>query len=132
MKGNIMTNNDIIEGATAIAQAGSPAYNSHAGATLTHLSDLALRGELQALSDTLLAHIQVHPADHDRLIQAVPAKILNQYIYRCRARSVAAVERWRERTPDWAVTLERAVTNPERFAAVATAMADEVGRAELG
>lgn len=36
------------------------------------------------------------------------------------------------RTPDRAVTLERPVINPERFAAVATAMADEVGRAELG
>lgn len=127
-----MSNDDIIEGASAIAQAGSPAYNSHAGATLTHLSDLALRGELETFSDTLLAHILIHPADRNRLIQAVPAKVLNQYIYRCRERSVAAVEQWRERTPDWATTLERVVTNPERFASVATAMADDVGRVELG
>ncbi len=126
-----MTNDDILNGATAIAQAGSPAYTSHAGATLTQLSSLALRGELVGFADTLLAHVALHPSDRQRLLSAVSAKILNQYIYRNRGRSVGAVERWRERTPDWAETLERAVTEPGRFAAVASTMADDVGRAEL-
>lgn len=126
-----MIDDDIISGATAIAQPGSPAYTNHAGATLTHLSDLALRGELVGFADTLLAHVALHPSDRRRLVAAVPAKILNQYIYRNRGRSVGAVERWRERTPDWAVTLERAVTKPARFAAVAGTMADDVGRVEV-
>lgn len=127
-----MNNDDIQSAAAAIAQAGSPEFTSHAGATLQLMSDLARRGELEAVSETLLAHVAAHPGDCRRLVSAIPAKILNQYIYRYNQGSAAAVERWRARTPDWAAALERAVTNPPRFAAVAAAMADEVRRAELG
>ena len=117
--------------AAAIAQAGSPAFTLHAGPTLELMSEQAKAGELEAMSQTLLAHIEIHPGDRRSLIDRVPAKILNQYIYILRQRSVGAVERWRERTPDWAETLKRAVTNPQRFAMVAKAMADAAGRSEL-
>ena len=127
-----MTDTDIKQSADAIAQAGSPAFTNHAGATLARLSELAKEGELEALSSTLLAHVALHPTDRRRLVDSVPAKVLNQYVYIHRKRSVSAVERWRERTPDWAETLKRAIDEPARFAAVARDMADAVGSAELG
>ena len=127
-----MTSTSISQSADAIAQAGSPAFTHHAGATLERLSALAKDGELATLSSTLLAHAALHPADRRELVDSVPAKILNQYIYVNQKRSVSAVERWRERTPDWAETLKRAVDDPARFAAIAREMADAVGSAELG
>ena len=127
-----MSDTSVSPSADAIAQAGSPAFTHHAGATLGRLSELAKEGELEALSATLLAHAALHPADRHKLVDSVPAKVLNQYIYINRQRSVSAVERWRERTPDWAETLKRAVDDPARFAVVAREMADAVGSAELG
>ena len=126
-----MTQEDRIKAATAIAQAGSPAYSNHAGATLTFLSDLALRGELETLSRTLIAHIGVHPPDRRKLVSAVPAIILNQYLCGCRKRAFSDIQSWRERTPDWAATLKRALGEPEHFAAVAAMMGDEIDRSAL-
>jgi hypothetical protein len=127
-----MTNTDIEQSARAIGQAGSPAFTHHAGATLERLSELAKQGDLEGLSTTLLAHVGLHPSDRRKLVDSVPAKVLNQYIYIYRKRSVTAVERWRERTPDWADTLKRAIDDPAIFAAAARDMADAVGSAELG
>lgn len=127
-----MKDTDITHSANAIARAGSQAFTHHAGATLERLSELAHGGELESVSSTLLAHVALHPSDRRKLVDSVPAKILNQYICIHRKRSVGAIERWRERTPDWADTLKRAIGNPARFAAVARGMAEAVGSAKLG
>lgn len=122
-----MTNNEIVQAAAAIAQAGSPDYTHHAGATLTLMSEQTRAGELEAMCTTLLAHTDMHPGDHHKLVESLPAKVLNQYIYINRGHSACKVERWREQTPDWSGTLKRAADDPSRFAAIARAMADEIG-----
>lgn len=121
-----MRDEDIIEGASAIAKAGSPAFNSHAGATLAKISDFAERGELKAVSTTLLAHAAVHPTDRRRLVRAIPAIILNRYFCRFRGQQAGTVETWRLRNDGWAKSLERASEDPSRFASVAATMADEI------
>ena len=121
-----MKDEDIIRGASAINQAGSPAFGSHAGATLAQLSEFAERGELEAVSATLLAHAAVHPADRTRLTRSIPAIVLNRYFCRSRGQQAGAVEVWRGRNSGWAEVLKRASANPPRFAAVAAAMADEI------
>lgn len=125
-----MTEDDIAAGAAAMLQAGSPAFTTHAGATLERISRLARDGDLAGVGSTMLAHAMLHPSDRAGLLKALPAKVLNQYIHLHRGRSAHAIERWRERTPDWAETLQRAAADPERLAAVAAAMADEVGQDE--
>lgn len=125
-----MTNDEIIEAASAIAQAGSPDYNVHAGATLTKMSEQAHLGQLEAMSNTLLAHVALHPSDQRSVVARVPAIVFNQYLCRHRGYGAQAVERWREQTSDCADTLKRAVSDPDRFARVAHTIADEIGRTE--
>jgi hypothetical protein len=124
-----VTNDEIIEAASAIAQAGSSDYAIHAGATLTKMSEQARLGQLEAMSNTLLAHVALHPADRRSVVARVPAMVFNGYLCR-QGYGTQAVERWREQTPDWADTLKRAVSDPVRFERVAYTMADEIGRAE--
>lgn len=95
-----MTNIEIAQAADAIAQAGSQAFVHHAGATLEHLSELAKAGELEALSTMLLAHATLHPGDRRKLVDSVPAKIVNQYIYSNRKRSMRVVEPWLKGRPN--------------------------------
>jgi hypothetical protein len=115
----------------AIAESGSPKFTHHAGATLELMSDQGRVGDLNGLSLTLLAHAKAFPKDRRFLINQVPAKILNQYIYLHRQLPTKAIERWRERTPDWADRLKKAVLKPTKFVTVVTNMADEIARSEV-
>ncbi|NJR80594.1 hypothetical protein [Sphingomonas corticis] len=122
-----MGRDDIEISARAIAQAGSPEYTTHAGATLERLAELAGRGDLEALSTTFVAHVAVHPRDERRLVAAVPKMVLSRYLHGFAGLEFPAVERWRARTPDWAALLGSALHDPRRFAAVAAAIVVEVG-----
>lgn len=121
-----MTEQDIARVARAIAQAGSRKFKGHGGATQEIMSEQAAAGQLEAMSNTLIAHTALHPGDRRSLVRAVPAIILQAYIHGHRQCTIDAVERWRERTPDWAGRLEQAITDPWQFARVATAMADAI------
>ncbi len=83
------------------------------------------------MSRTLLAHIAHHPADERHIVNLVPAKILNQYIYLNRGLSVRAVKCWLEQNPSWPERLRQAASEPKRLARTASAMADAVGREEI-
>lgn len=123
-----MNEDEILRAATAIAQAGSPDYNVHAGATLAEMSEQARLGQLEAMSETLLAHVAVHPADRRSLVKRVPGIVLNGYLCRNPGHGGQAIEQWWKQKPDWADSLRRAVSDPGRFARVAQAMAQELSR----
>lgn len=127
-----MSGQETLTSMTAIAMAGSKDYNSHPGASLTLLSELALNGQLEAFSRHLLAHVAVHPRDEKRLVDEVPAKIISQFVcghHRC---SSAEVRLWQNQHPEWADMLKTAVSNPKRFLALANDMVRQIQREGIG
>jgi len=118
--------------AKAIAQAGSQAFTSHAGATLEHMSELLATGDLQRMGAMLIAHAQVHPSDREKLISRLPAKVLNHYFFSALDLPFWAICRWLEDTPGWARTLECEASDPTSFAVTVRALASEIGEMKVG
>lgn len=116
--------------AEAIVDTGSPDYAVRAGALLTLLSDLAFEGDLEGLSGAYQAYTVLLPGDARRIADAVPAKILNQYLYRNQGRSMGAVHAWQAEDPEWAAAIRAALRAPIQFAAVVEEMARSAKRLE--
>jgi hypothetical protein len=123
-----MTEDEISRGAKAIAQAGSPEFIHHAGATMEEMTRQMRTGKLEAVTATFSAHCALNPDDRPALLRCIPAMILQSYLHDFRALSIDDIERWRKQTPDWCDRLERAGENSGRLTNVAEAMAVEVQR----
>lgn len=104
--------------AEAILDRGSKEYTVRAGALLTLLSELALEGDLEGLSRAYVVYAELFPADVGRVADAVPAKVLNQYLYKNRECATRAIGAWQSRNPEWARDISGAVDRPAHFAAV--------------
>lgn len=125
-----MDEDGIMRVGKAIANAGSPEFDRHAGATLDEMSKLAGEGELEAMSSCYLAHGTLHPGDRQTLLKYLHLKVLHGYIYGHRKCVHRSVGQWCAQVPDWDERLRRAITDPPRFALTARVMADEIDRIE--
>jgi hypothetical protein len=114
--------------AQALLDIGSDDYTVRSGSIRTLMSKLAKEGELAGVSQAYLAYTAIVPADGRRLAEAVPAKILNQYIYIYRQRSDLAVKQWIKRTPEWPDRIKSALPSPELFERIVSELADEAIR----
>ena len=111
--------------AEALLHIGSPDYVVRSGSILTLMSDLAKEGELGGIARAFEAYCLLVPKDRSGVSDAVPAKVLNGYIHIHRRRSTIAVEKWRERTPEWADRIKDALVDPDRFERLVKQMGDD-------
>lgn len=117
--------------ALAVVQNGSGEHGYGPGATLTAMAEFAEEGCVQAMSHAIVAHCAVYPRDRDTLLKHLPLKVLNLYLYKYCEHSHTAIERWRNRTPNWETTLQDTVLDPARFVMVVSIISEEIRRAEL-
>lgn len=113
--------------ADALLIVGSSDHTVRFGPILALMSDLAREGELQGVSRAFIAYAALIPTDRQKVADAVPAKILNHYVYLCRQRPTTTVMPWLKRNRNWAKRLVDALPSPYRFEQVARSMADETG-----
>jgi hypothetical protein len=113
--------------AEALLYRGSPRHAVRAGAMLTLLSELAREGDLEGFSRACLTYAGLVPSDRQQLVAAVPAKVLNQYLYLHCGRAASSLEKWCERNADWAERITSALEDPVRFRAEVLRMSAEAG-----
>lgn len=109
----------------ALRKRGSHEHLVPSGDLLEQINDLALGGELRGVSQAYLSCAAAAPTEAGFVADMVPAKMLNDYIYRNRKASIPSVMRWIARNPDWADRIKRALPYPARFERMITAMADQ-------
>ncbi len=114
--------------AEAILERGSPDYARRSGAIQILLSDLAREGNLRGMSEAFRAYTLLIPDDAHRLAAAVPAMVLNQYLYLHEERPAGAMRAWLKESDDWSDSLSATIGDDDRFEALARAMSEQAKR----
>lgn len=117
--------------AEALLHTGSSDYVVRSGAILTLMTNFSKEGDLASISDAYLAFTGLSPGDRRAVANAVPAKILNGYLYQYRKRSGGSLLRWQRENEDWANALKSALGDRARFVAIIQTFEEQIARVEL-
>lgn len=128
-----MPDRDAIEQViVALVETGSPDYSKRAGATLDQMSSFAKAGDLESVSLAFLAYAKLVPGDAQRVREAVPVKIENQYWYLHQKLAATAIQAWQAANPDWRDAIITALPTPALFEQTIRDMARAIARLEAG
>jgi hypothetical protein len=90
------------------------------------LSEIANDGDLDVFVHALNVFSYILPGSARELRDAVPAKILNQFVARNRQVPIAGAFRWMQVNPDWADTLRATADRPASFTLTVNAMVEQM------
>jgi len=110
--------------ARALLAYGDKQHIAASGSLREVLGQIARDGDLDVFALALNVFALILPASARELRDAVPAKILNQFIARNREVPIAGAFRWMNDNPDWAETLRATANDPTRFASTVDAIVD--------
>ena len=110
--------------ATALIAYGDKAYIMASGLLRDVLSRIANDGDLDVFVHALNVFGYILPGSARELRDAVPAKILNEFVARNRQVPITGAFRWMEANPDWADTLRATANRPAAFTVTVNAMVE--------
>lgn len=116
----------------AIAEQGSPAYNTPSGPVLTLLTELATAGDLVGLSRAFVLFARAKPANAAFVSGHIPGKIVNGYFLRYLQLNVAQVMTWEREHPQFGEEIQMAVRDEQRFQTLVKNMAASIRRRSIG
>ena len=90
------------------------------------LSQIANDGDLDVFVHALNVFAYILPGSARELREAVPAKILNEFVARNRRVGIMGAFRWMQANPDWADTLRKKSDHPAVFTVTVNAMVEEM------
>lgn len=110
--------------ALALLAYGDRRYVVASGSLREALSDIARDGDLDVFAHALNVFAFIFPASATELRNAVPAKILNEFVARNRKVPISSAFRWMNHNPDWPDRLRSNANDPSRFRAAAEQMVE--------
>lgn len=110
----------------ALLSYGDKRYIIPSGSLREVLSQIANDGDLTVFVHTLNVFAHILPLSARELRDAVPAKILNEFVARNQKVSIAGAFRWMQNNPDWADRLRRSADRPAKFTLAVTTMVEEM------
>lgn len=110
----------------ALLSYGDDRYIVTSGSLHEVLSQIANDGELDVFVHTLNVFAHILPHSAQELRDAVPAKIINQFVARNQSVPIGDAFRWMEKNPDWADRLRGSSVKATDFTAVVNTMIDEM------
>lgn len=113
---------------SAIVDQGAPAYTTDSGAVLHLLTELAVEGNLRAISEAFNEFSKAKPGNMLYVEEQIPAKILNQYWLRQLQLDYKSLISWMEKHPGWAGELKSKLRIPAEFEEVVNVAAEEIRR----
>ncbi|MGX8014149.1 hypothetical protein ACVDG8_036915 (plasmid) [Mesorhizobium sp. ORM8.1] len=122
-KGAEMKPENLAKILAAIANQGSKKYNTPSGPVLEALSDIAAQGDVGDVARGFQLFASAKPTNATVVAGHIPAKILNQYLFRHRGIVATAFLAWEETHKDWADRLKQALRNPLMFESAVDDMA---------
>lgn len=112
--------------ALALLAYGDKRYIVASGSLREVLSDIARDGDLEVFAHALNVFAMIVPASARELRDAVPAKILNEFVARNQQVPIARAFRWMEANPDWADALRSSANHPAGFTVIVDAMVEDM------
>ena len=112
--------------AEALLTYGDKGYIMASGPLRDVLSQIANDGDLEVFVHALNVFSYVLPGSARELRDAVPAKILNQFVARNRQVPIAGAFRWMQANPDWADTLRSKADHSAAFTLTVNAMVEQM------
>ena len=112
--------------AEALLLYGDKRYIVASGSLGDVLSRIANDGELDVFAHALNVFAYILPGSARELRDAVPAKILNQFVARNRGVAITGALRWMQSNPDWAEKLRSRSDEPAVFTATVNVMVEEM------
>lgn len=112
--------------AKALLAYGDKRHIVASGSLREVLSLIANDGDLDVFAHALNVFALIIPASARELRDAVPAKILNEFIARNRQVPIAGAFRWMNDHPDWAETLRATATDPARVTTTVDTIVEEM------
>ena len=112
--------------ADALLSYGDAGYITAAGPLRDVLSQIANDGDLDVFVHALNVFAYILPGSARELRDAVPAKILNEFVARNRRVPIAGAFRWMQANSDWADKLRSTVDRPAAFTVTVNAMVKEM------
>ncbi len=112
--------------AEALLAYGDKKYMMTSGPLRDVLSKIASDGDLDVFVHALNVFSYVLPGSARELSDAVPAKILNQFVARNRQVPIACAFRWMQVNLDWADTLRAKADRPASFTLTVNAMVEQM------
>jgi len=110
--------------AQALLAYGDKRHIVASGSLREVLSQIANDGDLEVFAHALNVFALIIPASAHELRDAVPAKILNEFIARNRQVPITGAFRWMKANPDWADALRRTANHPAGFTITVDAMVE--------
>jgi len=110
--------------ADALVAYGDKTYLMASGPLRDVLSRIANDGDLDVFVHALNVFGYILPGSARELRDAVPAKILNEFVARNRQVPITGAFRWMQANPDWADTLRATATRPAAFTVTVNAMVE--------
>jgi hypothetical protein len=114
----------------ALAEHGSAAYTTAAGAVLDLMTNLTEENNLAGFSRAVVLLDREKPASAATVLEAVPAKISN-FLIRRRGVTLQALLQWQHKNPDWVDRLKNSVRDSSRFQQAVEAIAQEIKTTEV-
>lgn len=113
----------------AIAKQGSPDYSSPSGPVLDALSEIAAEGDVGDVARGFQLFAHAKPTNAKFVAAHIPAKILNQYLFKHRGLLASSFFKWESENRGWADELKQALRSPTAFEATVGAMASAIAQA---
>lgn len=127
--GNDMDPKNLEKMLAAIAAQGSTDYSSPSGPVLEALSDMAADGYVEDVARGFQLFAKAKPANAKFVTAHIPAKILNQYLFKRRGLAPTSFFKWEAANKDWAEKLKKTLRSPLEFAETVDVMASSIAKA---
>lgn len=113
----------------AIAAQGSKRHNTPSGPVLEALSEIAADGDVGDVARGFQLFARAKPTNATFVASHLPAKILNQYLFRHRGLMATTFLDWEQENKGWAEALKQSLRSPAAFETAVEEMAAGIAQA---